>query len=138
MLDLGTGSGVLAIALAKTLRRPVLATDIDPVAAGVAAGNAARNAVHTLVRAVVADGVSHPAIRRSAPYDLIVANILAKPLCRLAPRLTPLVAPGGAVVLSGILAHQRERVVAAYGAQGVRLQKAKIFDGWSVLVLRKS
>jgi ribosomal protein L11 methyltransferase len=137
VLDLGTGSGVLAIALAKALRRPVLASDIDPVAVTVAAENAARNNVGNRVRVVVAAGVAHPAIRRSAPYDLVVANILAEPLRRLAPRLAPLVAPGGIVVLSGLLSHQRERVVAAYRAQGMRLTTLRNFDGWAVLVLSR-
>ena len=103
ILDLGTGSGVLAIALAKALRRRVLASDIDPVATHVARENAARNNVRPFVRVITAGGVSHPDIRRGAPYDLIVANILAEPLRRLAPKLVPLVARGGLVVLSGIL-----------------------------------
>ncbi len=136
-LDLGTGSGVLAIALAKVLRRPVLATDIDPVAIRVAEGNAALNGVGHRVRAFAAAGVEHAAIRARAPFDLIVANILAEPLCRLAPRIAPLMARGGALVLSGLLPRQRERVVAAYGAQGIRLEKARIDGGWAVLVLSR-
>jgi ribosomal protein L11 methyltransferase len=135
--DLGTGSGVLAIALAKVLRKPVLATDIDPVAVRVAAANAALNRVGHLVRAETAAGVRHPAIRGRAPFDLVVANILAEPLVRLAPQLAPLIAPGGTLVLSGLLPHQRERVVAAYGGQGIRLRGAKIFAGWAVLLLQR-
>lgn len=134
-LDLGTGSGVLAIALAKTLRRPVLASDIDATAARVAAGNAKLNRVDRWVRAVTAAGVRHPAIRRGAPFDLIAANILAEPLVRLAPQIAPLLARDGALVLSGLLPHQRARIVAAYGTQGVRLKRARTFGGWSVLVL---
>jgi ribosomal protein L11 methyltransferase len=134
-LDLGTGTGVLAIALAKALRRPVLATDIDPVAARIAAKNAAGNAVAHLVRTEVAAGVGHPAMRARAPFDLIVANILAEPLVKLAPQLAKLLAENGFLVLSGLLLKHRERVVAAYGAQGVRLESARLFDGWSVLVL---
>ena len=136
-LDLGTGSGVLAIALAKVLRRPVLATDIDPIAVRTASDNAALNRVGTLVRVIEATGVLHPEIRSRAPFDLAVANILAEPLVRLAPRLAPLLAPGATLVLSGLLPHRRERVVAAYGAQGIRLQRARIFDGWAVLVLQR-
>lgn len=136
-LDLGTGSGVLAIALAKMLRRKIVASDIDSVAVGVAAENAARNGVSPWVETIAAAGVAHAAIRAAAPYDLVVANILAEPLCRLAPKLAPLITPGGSLVLSGLLPPQRERVVAAYGAQGVRLTRAQIFDGWSVLVLHK-
>jgi ribosomal protein L11 methyltransferase len=136
-LDLGTGSGVLAIALAKMLRRPVLATDIDPIAVRIASENARSNHVGNLVHTVRAAGVDHDAIRRSAPYDLVVANILAEPLCRLAPRLTPFIAPGAALVLSGLLRHQRERVVAAYGTQGLALARTLTSDGWCVLVMRR-
>lgn len=136
-LDLGTGSGVLAIALAKVLRRPVLATDIDPVAVRIARENVALNGVGRLVRPIAADGLAHPEIRAAAPFDLIVANILAHPLMRLAPAVARALAPGGDLVLSGLLRHQRERVVAAYGAQGVRLVQARLFEGWAVLVLRK-
>lgn len=136
-LDLGSGSGVLAIALAKILRRPVLATDMDPIAVRVATENARLNRVAHLVRPVVADGLAHPAVRTHAPFDLIVANILAHPLMRLAPALARAITPGGDLVLSGLLRHQRERVVAAYGAQGIRLVQARLFEGWAVLVLRK-
>ena len=136
-LDLGAGSGVLAIAMAKVLRRAVVATDIDPVAVAVARENARRNGVAGLVRLAAGPGVDLPLIRQSAPFDLVAANILAEPLMRLAPRLAPLLAKGGILVLSGLLPHQRERVVAAYGAQGMRLTTARIFAGWSVLVLRK-
>ncbi|MGH6923365.1 MAG: 50S ribosomal protein L11 methyltransferase [Propylenella sp.] len=136
-LDLGTGSGVLAIALAKTLRRPVLASDVDPVAVDVARANARLNRVPNLVRVIAASGVAHAEIQRCAPYDLVAANILAEPLCRLAPRLAPLVARRGVLVLSGLLPHQRERVVAAYALQGIRLVGARVFDGWSVLLLKR-
>jgi ribosomal protein L11 methyltransferase len=137
ILDLGTGSGVLAIALAKALKKPVLATDIDSVAIRVATENAARNNVRHLVRTVTAAGLSHPMVRRGAPYDLVVANILAEPLRRLAPQLVPLVAQGGIVVLSGILAHQRSRVAAAYRAQGMQLVSARNIARWAVIVLRR-
>ena len=136
-LDLGTGSGVLAIALAKTLRSNVLASDIDPLAARIAAENARHNNVGNRVRVITAAGMSHPEIRARAPYDLIVANILAEPLVRLAPQIAPALARGGALVLSGLLPHQRERVVAAYGAQGIRLMRAEVHDGWAVLELRR-
>jgi ribosomal protein L11 methyltransferase len=136
-LDLGTGSGVLAIAVAKTLRRPVLASDIDPVSVRVAQNNARLNGVGNLVTCVAAAGVGHAAIRRRAPFDLVVANILAEPLRRLAPRLAPLVAKGGTLVLSGLLPQQRERVVGAYSLQGITLRVARIFDGWCVLILKR-
>ncbi|SEQ39842.1 [LSU ribosomal protein L11P]-lysine N-methyltransferase [Faunimonas pinastri] len=135
-LDVGTGSGVLAIALAKLLRRPVFASDIDPIAVRVAQENVVKNAVAPLVRTFVADGLSHPMIRDNGPFDLIVANILAEPLMKLAPAMAQVLAPGGTLVLSGLLKRQRERVVAAYSAQGIRLQTVHIFEGWGVLVLR--
>ena len=136
-LDLGTGSGVLAIALAKVLRRPVLATDIDPIAVRVAAENAALNRVGHLLRCLEVDGVASPAVSGRSPFDFVVANILAGPLMRLAPALAPLLAPGGDLVLSGLLRHQRERVVAAYGGQGIYLRRAQLFDKWAVLHLRR-
>ncbi len=136
-LDLGTGSGVLAIAMAKVLRRRVIATDIDPVAIEVARENARRNGVAGLLRFEVASGVDARVIRSGAPYDLVAANILAEPLLRLAPRLVPLIARGGMLVLSGLLPHQRERIVAAYRAQRMHLVSACVFDGWSVLVLKR-
>lgn len=135
LLDLGTGSGVLAIALAKVLHRPVLATDIDPIAVGVAAENARLNRVSPLVRTVAANGLAHAAIRARAPFDLIVANILAEPLMRLAPALAAALQPGGHLILSGLLVRQRERVVAAYGRQGLRLLSAHRFGDWAVLHL---
>ncbi len=136
-LDLGTGSGVLAIAMAKVLRRPVVATDIDPIAIAVARDNAQRNGVAGLLRLAVGPGVEARLIRDRAPFDLVAANILAEPLCQLAPRLVPLIARGGTLVLSGLLLHQRERVVASYRAQGLRLTTAHIFGGWSVLAFKK-
>ena len=136
-LDLGTGSGVLAIAMAKVLRTRVLAGDVDPVAVRTARGNARRNGVAPLVRTVEAAGLAHPALRAAAPFDLVVANILARPLMSLAPSLAAALAPGGVLVLSGLLASQRERVVAAYGMQGVRLVSARVVAGWSVLKLER-
>jgi ribosomal protein L11 methyltransferase len=101
----------------------------------VAQENARLNGVGRLLQCVHAEGVDHAAIRRAAPYDLVVANILAEPLVRLAPRLAPLISTGGTLVLSGLLRHQRERVVAAYRGQGLTLREAWSFEGWSVLVL---
>jgi ribosomal protein L11 methyltransferase len=136
-LDLGTGSGVLAIALAKAQRRPVLASDIDPVAVRVARENARLNAVAPLVRAIAADGLRHPALAERGPFDLILANILAGPLIRMAPRMAAALARGGVLVLSGLLVGQRARVVAAYAAEGVALRRAERFGDWMVLVLER-
>ena len=136
VLDLGTGSGVLAIALARRARRPVLATDIDPLAVRIARDNARLNGVGTLVRAETATGLAHSAIRSNAPYDLIVANILAGPLRAMAPAIARHLAPGGSVVLSGLLERQRAAVVAAYRAQGLRLERTVRREGWATLTLR--
>ncbi|MEF2073736.1 50S ribosomal protein L11 methyltransferase [Consotaella aegiceratis] len=118
-LDLGTGTGVLAIALAKLARIPVLATDIDPVAVDVARQNVALNGETVRVRTTVANGLRSPEIAERRPFELIVANILAGPLMKLAPEVARHLAPNGNVVLSGILAHQRRAVLAAYRAQGL-------------------
>jgi len=133
MLDLGTGSGVLAIAAARALRRPVLATDIDGSAVCAARANAARNRAGNFVTAVKADGVTAPKLRQRAPYDLVLANILLRPLQRLAAPLTRLTAPGARVVLSGLLASQANAAIAAY--RGFALERRIDLDGWTTLVL---
>ena len=135
VLDLGTGSGVLAIAVARRARVPVLATDIDPVAVAIARDNARLNGVGSLVRATVARGLAHRSIRAGAPYDLIVANILAGPLRAMAPAIARHLAPGGRVVLSGLLEHQRAGVVAACRAQGLRLEATLLRERWATLTL---
>ncbi|MDH3195763.1 MAG: 50S ribosomal protein L11 methyltransferase [Hyphomicrobiales bacterium] len=137
-LDLGTGSGVLAIALAKTLCTNVLASDIDPLAVRIAAENTRQNTVGNRLRVIAAAGMDHAEIRARAPFDLIIANILAGPLMKLAPQIAAALAPGGTLVLSGLLPGQRQRVVAAYGVQGVRLMRAQVHDGWAVLELRRA
>ncbi len=133
-LDLGTGSGVLAIALAKRARCPVVASDIDPKAARIAGENAQLNGVAAKVRAVAAAGFTHAAIRGGAPYDLIVANILAGPLVDLAPALRRHVAPGGSVILSGLLTNQQREVSATYRATGLRRAGGLVIDGWATLM----
>jgi len=132
-LDVGTGSGVLAIAIAKRCKVPVLASDIDPVAVGVAAENVRQNGVRPLVRTFCAAGIAGSAFARPSGFDLIVANILAGPLVALAPSIRRRLAPGGTVILSGLLASQRNRVAAAYHAQRLRLMRADIRDGWVTL-----
>lgn len=137
-LDLGTGSGVLAIALAKRRRRAaVLATDIDPVAVAVAAANVRLNAVSTPVTCLTASGFRHRAIAEHAPYDLIVANILAGPLMAMAPHIARGVRHGGHVILSGILDHQYRRVLAACRAQGLHRCYTLHRDGWATLLLSR-
>jgi ribosomal protein L11 methyltransferase len=138
ILDLGTGSGVLAIAAARALRRPVLATDIDGSAVRAARANAACNRAGSFVEVIKADGVTAPRLRERAPYDLVLANILLRPLQRLAAPLTRLTAPGARVVLSGLLASQANAAIAAY--RGLALERRIDLDGWTTLVLvrRKS
>ncbi len=136
-LDLGTGSAVLAIGLAKMARIPVLATDIDPVATKVAAENARLNGVAAFVRAVTAPGFHHPAFAANAPFDLIVANILARPLMKLAPAMRRHLAPGGSLILSGILDRQRDAVVAAYAGQGFHHVRTTRREGWVTIHLKR-
>jgi ribosomal protein L11 methyltransferase len=133
ILDLGTGSGVLAIAAARALRQPVLATDIDGSAVRAAHANAALNRAGSFVEVVKADGVTGPKLRERAPYDLVLANILLQPLQRLAAPLTRLTAPGARVVLSGLLASQANAAIAAY--RGLALERRIDLDGWTTLVL---
>jgi ribosomal protein L11 methyltransferase len=136
-LDIGTGSGILAIAAAKTWRAPVIATDIDPDAIRVAGGNSRLNGVAHHVKAVTADGVRHPAIARFARFDLVTANILAGPLVTLAPPIAAHLAPGGVAILSGLLPAQRRQVAAAYRARGLVLRRASIREGWLTMVFER-
>jgi ribosomal protein L11 methyltransferase len=133
ILDLGTGSGVLAIAAARALRQRVLATDIDGSAVRAARANAALNRAGGFVEVIRADGVTAPKLRERSPYDLVFANILLRPLQRLAAPLTRLTAPGARVVLSGLLASQANAAIAAY--RGLALERRNDLDGWTTLVL---
>ena len=137
ILDLGTGSAVLAIGLAKMLKQEIVATDIDPVSIETAWDNIRINEVHPFVTTAVAAGFSHPIFKEKGPFDLIVANILAGPLCKMAPDLANNLALGGRVILSGLLPHQRARVLAAYRLQGFRHIRTVREDGWLVLVLER-
>ncbi|TPL03420.1 MULTISPECIES: 50S ribosomal protein L11 methyltransferase [unclassified Mesorhizobium] len=136
-LDLGTGSAVLAIALAKLAHIPVLATDIDPVAVRVAAANARLNHVKALVETVTAPGFHNPIFARRAPFDLIVANILARPLMRLAPEMARHIRLGGSLVLSGILDRQRDAVISAYVGQSFRHVRTLHREGWVTIHLKR-
>jgi ribosomal protein L11 methyltransferase len=135
VLDLGCGSGLLAIAAAKCWPARVLAVDNDPIAVRVAGTNAAINGVAQRMRVVLAEGYAHSSVRRIRPFDLVLANILADPLIELAPALRAHLAPGGRAVLSGLLDRQADAVIAAHRAQGMRLLD-RIADGpWTALVL---
>jgi ribosomal protein L11 methyltransferase len=135
ILDLGTGSGVLAIAAARSLRRRVLATDIDALAVRIARDNARLNRAGALMSVGRADGVAWPELRARAPFDLVFANILLAPLQRLAFPLRTLVAPGGRVVLAGLLKSQANAAIAAY--RSFMLERRIELDGWTTLVLRR-
>jgi ribosomal protein L11 methyltransferase len=134
-LDLGCGTGLLAIALAKLTRRQVTASDIDPIATRVTRENARVNGVHPLITALTATGFSHPDLAVRGPYDLIVANILAGPLTQLAPAVEQHLAPGGSLILSGILHEQEQMVTSAYRSQNLFLQERLRIDEWVTLRL---
>lgn len=135
VLDLGTGSGVLAIAAARLANARILATDIDPVAIRVAQANAHLNAVKSDLTFRTAPGFRSAVFADAGPFDLIVANILARPLMRMAPDIKHHLAPGGQVVLSGILASQRLKVLAAFNAQGLYHRETLWRNGWVTLHL---
>lgn len=135
-LDLGCGSGLLALAMAKLWGVPVLAADNDPVAVAVARENAAANGVARLVRAIRSEGYAAPALKRRAPFDLVVANILADPLIALAPPLARHLAPGGRAILSGFLVAQEPALIAAHRKAGLRVERRLRLGDWSVLQLR--
>ena len=134
-LDIGTGTGVLAIAAAKLLHRPVLASDIDCAAARVAAHHVGRNGLRGQVRVICASGYRARAVRR-ARYDLILSNILARPLSLMARDLARAVAPEGVAVLSGLLRRHERMVLAAHRMQGLVLAHRIAIEGWSTLILR--
>ena len=136
ILDLGTGSGILALAAAKLLRRPVLATDIEPWSVRVAAENARLNAEQRLVSARLADGWRHRAVR-AGRYDLVFANILARPLCAMARDLAARLAPGGTAILAGLLGTQARMVLAAHRRRGLLLEARHDVGPWTTLVLRR-
>lgn len=137
LLDMGCGSGILAVAMAKLWQQPVVAADIDEVAVRVTEENGRINGEEKLLITCTSDGYQHPLIGEHAPYDLIVANILARPLVELAPELAKHLAPGGWVVLSGLLDRQEKDVIAAHEAQGLTFIKRFPQNGWHTLVLRK-
>ncbi len=135
ILDLGTGSGILAMAAARLLHRPVLATDIDAWSVRTARANARRNQLHTKVTVLRADGWTSPVLRAHAPYDLIFANILARPLTRMAKHLKAHLAPGGTVILAGLLRSQARWVAHAHAP--LALERVLTEGQWATLVLRR-
>jgi ribosomal protein L11 methyltransferase len=135
VLDIGTGTGVLAIAAAKALRTQVMASDIDARAAAVARANARANAAGALVEVVHAGGLTARRLRERGPFDLVLANILLPPLRRLAAPIARVLAPGGHVILSGLLIPQAAAAIAASRMQGLELKASFPLDEWITLLL---
>ena len=138
VLDIGTGTGVLAIAAARLLRKRVAAGDIDRVAVRAARENARENCAAPMITFVRAAGVRAQVIRERGPYDLIFANILMGPLTRLAVPVRSLAAPGAHVVLSGLLPSHVNAVISIYSAQDLVLERRTLLEGWVTLVMRRS
>jgi ribosomal protein L11 methyltransferase len=137
VLDVGTGTGVLAIAAARAMKKQVAAGDIDPVSTWTSRQNAVANGAGAYVRPVTAVGIKHAAIVGRAPYDLIFANILARPLRLLAPSIVSVATPDARLVLSGLLDRDVPGVLTAYRAHGFSLMERIDLEGWAALLLRR-
>jgi ribosomal protein L11 methyltransferase len=137
IVDVGTGSGILAMGAARLLRRRVSATDIEPWSVRVAEQNVRLNGLSHFVRVRLADGWRSQGVRRRGPYDLVFANILARPLCAMARDLAANLAPGGTAILSGLLETQARWVLAAHRRRGLRLERRLTEGVWVTLVLRR-
>ena len=135
VLDVGCGTGVLAIAAARTGSRIAVGTDIDPVSARIARENARVN--RTRARFVAASGLTHEAVRAGLPYDLVFANILARPLIELSGSIYGALRPGGLAILSGLLRYQERAVKAAYRSKGFKVEDRLYRDAWVTLVMRR-
>ncbi len=132
-LDLGTGSGILAIALAKLGCYSVLASDCDSTALAIATQNCYLNNVNSQIETIVSDGFSHNRIKENSSYDLIVANILADPLIKLAHEIATHISPRGRLILSGILTTQKNSVCQAYAKTNLIFQEHLSLGDWSIL-----
>ena len=137
VLDVGTGTGILAFAAAKVLKRPVVAGDIDPEAVRVARENARLNGIAAWMRLYVGPGIRNAEADRPGHFDLVFANILAKPLRMLAPSLARVASDDGTIILSGLLYRDVPGVLSAYAHQGWYLQRRYNLDGWAALVMTR-
>lgn len=137
VLDVGTGSGVLAIAAIKSGAQRAIGTEVDQQSVVVANENAAKNDIGRRFKTYHTRGAANRIIQTAAPYDLIFANILARPLIGLAPSLVPMLSRRGHIILSGLLTRQEPLVRAAYAGRGLTLNKRIRRDGWSTLVFRR-
>ena len=135
MLDVGAGTGVLAIAAAKTGSKVAVGTDIDGPSVRIARENAEVNGANA--RFVHASGLNHYLVAEHGPYDLVFANILAPPLVALAQDIRTALKPGGIAILSGLLRTQERRVKAAYLSRGFRVRTRLYRDAWATLVLER-
>ncbi len=135
-LDMGCGSGVLAMAMARLWHCHVLGVDIDPLAVATARENADLNHLGPWLRFVAGNGYGAPAVAAAAPFDIVTANILARPLAKMAPALAHVLAPGGFAILAGLLVSQEATVLAAHRQAGLLPRRRWRRDGWSVLVLQ--
>ncbi|MCJ8324558.1 MAG: 50S ribosomal protein L11 methyltransferase [Rhizobiales bacterium] len=133
-IDLGTGTGLLAIAAAKILKNQVIATDIDPVATHITRENASINNVSNLIKTITAKGFNHAELHKNAPYDLIIANILAKPLTTMAVDIRQHISMDGTLILSGLLGTQANWVSSYFKAQGFVEVDRNIIDQWATLI----
>lgn len=137
ILDLGCGSGILAMAAAALLHQKVLAVDIEPWSVRAARNNVVRNGLSHLIHCEHGNGWLSPSIRKKAPFDLVFANILARPLCKMAKDLAKNLATGGYVILAGLLNSQIEMVLSAHQRQGLKLQEKILQENWATLILTK-
>ncbi|MGE7152748.1 50S ribosomal protein L11 methyltransferase [Methylorubrum rhodesianum] len=137
VLDVGTGTGILGFAAAKALRTPVIAGDLDPEAVTTARGNARLNGLGPYMRFYHAPGVRHALADRPRGFDVVFANILARPLKRLAPSLTAVVADDGVLILSGLIERDVPGVLSTYRHRGFHLARSGVIEGWATLVLRR-
>ncbi|MDV2984302.1 UNVERIFIED_CONTAM: 50S ribosomal protein L11 methyltransferase [Methylobacteriaceae bacterium AG10] len=137
VLDVGTGTGILGFAAAKALHTPVIAGDLDPEAVTTARGNARLNGLGPYLRLYHAPGVRHALANRPRGFDVVFANILARPLKRLAPSLTAVVADDGVLILSGLIERDVPGVLSTYRHRGFHLARSGVIEGWATLVLRR-